>query len=245
MNVQPIILAAGKGTRMGNPDLPKVLTPLAGRPVVAYLLDSFAKTPFLSPVIVIGFHGEKVKEAFGDGYRYVEQDQLLGTGYAVMVAEAAVKGTCDIALVVYGDQPLTSPETFQRLVEAHQAADATITLLTVKSDDPTFTAFGRILRDGDGEVAGIREYKDASEEERAITEFNAGVYCFRDSWLWPALHQIGNANVQGEYYLTDLLAMAVESGEKVVGIAAPAAREAMGINTPQQLAEVESALAAG
>jgi len=133
-------------------------------------------------------------------------------------------------------------KTLQRLIDRHQESGAALTLATLKTNHPSFDNFGRILRDADDEILGIREVKDCSPDEREITEYNPGLYCFSDAWLWGALDQIKPANAQGEYYLTDLLAIAIQQGQKTASVQLTEWHEALGVNTPEQLAEVEALL---
>jgi bifunctional UDP-N-acetylglucosamine pyrophosphorylase/glucosamine-1-phosphate N-acetyltransferase len=239
MNIQPIILAAGKGKRMGNPDLPKVLTPLRGKPIVAHLLEVLAKGSFMPAALVVGHRHELVEEALGDSYRYIMQPELLGTGDAIKCCQAALQGTADAYLVMNGDHPLFSLATIEQLVAQHERDGAVMSLATVKTDQEAFANFGRIIRNSDGEIEAIREQKDSSEAELSLHEYNPALYCLSDAWLWPALAQITPENAQHEFYLTDLLQIAVEQGRKVGSITIERWQEALGINTPEQLAEVE------
>lgn len=237
--VQPIILAAGKGTRMNNPDLPKVLVPLKGKPVISYILDTLAESSFQAPAIVVGYLEDKVRAALGPAYTYVTQAEQLGTGHAIAVCEEDLRGKSEVLLVMCGDMPLLTLEAMEQLVSEHQRSGAVLSLSTLHTDNPAFYNFGRIIRDENGNVAAIREYKDASEEERAIKEVNPGLYCFSDAWVWNALRKIDRANAQGEYYITDLLAIAVEEGQTVASVEMDSWQQTLGINTPEQLAEVE------
>ncbi|MEI6478306.1 MAG: NTP transferase domain-containing protein [bacterium] len=237
MSVQPIILAAGKGTRMNNPDLPKPLVLLKGRPMVSYVLDTVEKAEFLPAALVVGYLKEKVSQTLGDGYTYVAQDEQLGTGHAVAVCEEQLAGTADCFLIVCGDMPLLKPETLKKVVEVHDESRAVLSLATLRTDRPDFNSFGRIIRDTEGNIKAIREYKDATEEERAINEYNPGIYCFSDSWVWDALRKVDRVNAQGEYYLTDLLAIAVAEGEKIASVEMTSWQETLGINSPEQLEE--------
>lgn len=242
MKIQPIILAAGKGTRMGNPDLPKVLAPLLNRPVIQYQLDTFKATDFLPPALVVGFHQDQVRAAVGEGYIFIEQKELLGTGYAVMVCQEQLAHRADHFLIIYGDQPLWTAETMQRLVEEHAFSDADFSLVTVVSDHPSFQAFGRIIRNAEGEIVAIREYKDCNPEEAAIQEVNPGLYCVSDAWLWSALAQLQQNNAQAEYYLTELLEIAVREKRVIASVKVESWQETLGINTPAQLEDVEQTL---
>ena len=238
MNIQPIVLAGGKGKRMGNPELPKVLCPLNGKPIISYLLDTLKKSAFLPPTLVVGHKQELVREAFGPSYTYVFQEEQLGTGHAVLVTQEALEHHADAFLVLAGDQPLWSLATMERLVAEHEKTGATISIATIVSPDPIFNDFGRVLRNELGEIIAFRELKDCTEEEKAIQEYNPTMYCVNDAWLWKALAKIRPENAQAEYYLTDLVSIAVSEGLKVASVQAEDAFEVIGINNPQQLEEV-------
>jgi len=238
MSLSIIILAAGQGTRMRS-DLPKVLQALAGQPMLGHVLATAAELGADDVCVVYGHGGEAVPEAFADdGIRWVLQAERLGTGHAV---QQAMPGTADDnqALILFGDVPLLTATTLSRLLGA-TAADE-LAVLTVDMSDPS--GYGRIIRDGD-KVTGIVEDKDASEAERAIVEINTGVMVCPASKLRAWLDDLGNDNVQGEYYLTDVIAMAVGDGVVVHGIKADNSTEVMGINDKKQLAEAERALQA-
>ena len=225
---------------MNNPDIPKVLIPLKGRPIISYLLDTIEQDGFLAPVLVVGYHHEKIEEYFGaDQYRYVLQEQQLGTGHAVAVCEQMLKGTADLFLVMNGDHPLWTAETMQRLVNEHERTGAVVSLVTLTTDNEAFHNFGRIIRGEDGKIEAIREIKDCTEEQKQIKEVNPALYCFNDKWLWSALQKINTENAQHEYYITDLLAIAVEEGVPMASVEATNWQETLGINTPEQLEEVE------
>lgn len=240
--VQPIILAAGKGSRMGNPELPKVLIDLNGKPLIEYLLDTLTDQEFKPAALVVGYKQEQVKEALGNKYRYITQEEQLGTGHALKVCEESLKGTALYYLLAYGDTPLLSIQTLRRLVTIHEATESVLSMVTFKSDREMFYNFGRIIRDAQGKVVAIREYKDCTPEEKEIKEYNPGFYCFSDGWLWEALKKIKPVNAQGEYYLTDLVAIAVGEGRTIPTIEAESWVEAAGVNTPEQLEEVSSIL---
>jgi bifunctional UDP-N-acetylglucosamine pyrophosphorylase/glucosamine-1-phosphate N-acetyltransferase len=242
MRVQPLILAAGKGTRMGDPDRPKMLIMLGERPLVGYVLNTLKQTNFFNATIVIGFKAQDVEAELGEGYRYIFQAEQLGTGHAVRVCADALHDVADTILVLYGDQPLISAESMKSLVEKHDATCAVLTVLTARSDEEYFQHFGRILRNEHGQIQAIREYKDATEKERAINEFNTGIYAFDALWLWKNLPNLTKHNAQSEYYLTDLIAMAVEQGKTVSSMELPDWHEALGVNTPEQLKAVEAVL---
>ena len=236
MNLTTIVLAAGAGTRMKSP-LPKVLHPLAGRPMVAYVLDVARALEPAQLVVVTGYGGELVRQALGDGPLYATQEQRLGTGHAVQQA-AAVAGGANTVLVVYGDTPLIRPETLRRMLEQHRAADAAITILTFRPESPA--GYGRIARQpGTGRVLAIVEDAAATVEERAIGEVNSGILCFRDAWLWPNLAALEPSDA-GEFYLTDLVKTAVRQGETVAALEVADPLEVMGVDHRAKLARAEA-----
>jgi len=225
---------------MGNPELPKVLTELEGRPLISYLLDTVGSVKqFLPPAIVVGYKAELVQQTLGPTYTYVLQDELRGTGHAVARARQQLEGIANAYLVLYGDQPLTTAASMEAIAAEHQRSGATMTLATFTSTEPVFDGFGRVLRDEQGKVRAIRERRDCTPEEAAITEYNPALYCFSDAWLWSALERITPENAQAEYYLTDLLAMALADGEQVASLQLPHWQEFLGVNTPEQLQEVK------
>jgi len=233
MALEILVLAAGVGKRMRS-SLPKVLQPLAGRPLLAHVLATARE---LSPrkVIVVHGHGaEAVRQAFnGENVEWVLQDEQLGTAHAVMQAMPQVSPDADV-LILYGDVPLTRAATLKRLLEA---ADDGLAVLTAEPADPA--AYGRIVRDGGGGVAKIVEERDASPAERAIREINAGFYALSARRLSAWLKKIDNRNAQKEYYLTELVSLAVDERVPVTAVKTDAAWEAAGVNTPRELAELE------
>jgi bifunctional UDP-N-acetylglucosamine pyrophosphorylase/glucosamine-1-phosphate N-acetyltransferase len=238
MKIASIILAAGQGTRMRS-SLPKVLHPLLGRPMVAYSLETARAATGVTPVLVIGHGAEALREALGEAAYYVMQEPQLGTGHAVQQAESLLRDQADLVLVTYADMPLLTVETVGRLVEAQQSHNGPITLLTVTSEDPR--GFGRVVRGEDGSVKAIVEEAQATPEQLSIRELNVSVYCFQAGWLWEALDQIP-LSPKGEYYLTDLVGIAVDQGLDVQAIQAEDPSETIGINTRVHLAEAEALL---
>ncbi len=238
--VRGLLLAAGKGTRMKS-RLPKVLHPLLGRPMAAYPMQALAQATGQRPVVVVGHASEQVRSGLGeDAADYVVQDPPLGTGHAVAQARTHLEGQVDVLLVAPGDMPLLRAETFRALLEAHRAQPGTaVTLLTVIS--PKSRGFGRILRDDAGRVVGIVEEAHATPEQRAIQELNVGVYAFDAHWLWNALERIP-LSPKGEYYLTDVVAMAVEEGRGVQAVVLEDPEEAIGVNTRVHLAEATAVM---
>ncbi|AUG98798.1 bifunctional UDP-N-acetylglucosamine diphosphorylase/glucosamine-1-phosphate N-acetyltransferase GlmU [Prodigiosinella confusarubida] len=228
-----VILAAGKGTRMYS-DLPKVLHPLAGKPMVQHIIDAAMKIGARNMHLVYGHCGDLLKEALSDlSLNWVLQAEQLGTGHAMQQAAPWFADDEDI-LMLYGDVPLISPATLQRLLQAKPLGG--IGLLTVKVNDPT--GYGRIVRKN-GEVVGIIEHKDASEEQRQISEINTGILVANGQDLKRWLSQLTNDNVQGEYYLTDIIAMAVQEGHRVMAVHPDSQSEVEGVNNRLQLATLE------
>ncbi len=245
-----VVLAAGKGTRMHS-NLPKVLHQVAGLPLLAHVLnavesiaDTAAFAPLQSsffahtPIVVVGHGAEHVAANFGERCLYTLQAEQLGTGHAVLMAQAEVDALDPlptIVLVCYGDTPLVTSEVLGRLLYEHVNSQATITFLTGIAELPS--DYGRVLRDSAGEVKAILEVKRATVEQLQIREVNSGVYCFDRAWLWPTLAALPR-NQSGEYYLTDLVALASEQGKTITTVTG-SLDETLGINNRVQLAEIE------
>ncbi len=216
-----VILGAGEGKRMKSEGTPKVLMPLHGKPMISYILETLHDVNAnQEPIIVVGFQAEKVKVALGDGFRYAFQAQQLGTGHAVNCARDVAEGRFDHVVVLYGDQPYTTAEMVNKLIETHLSAQATMTLMTIEVPDfegwrAGLFYFSRVIRDVAGKILKTVERKDATPEELEIKELNPAYFCFRADWLWEQLPKLENKNAQGEYYLTDLLEVATRSGEVV------------------------------
>ena len=243
MTLSIVILAAGQGKRM-NSALPKVLQPLAGRPLLGHVLDAARALDPAAVHVVYGHGGEQVRAALDGALKaaaprssWVLQAEQKGTGHAVQQALPALRDD-EIALVLYGDVPLVQPETLRALVAL--AGPKSLGLLTVELPDPT--GYGRIVRDARGKVLRIVEQKDANARERRIREGNTGIMAVPVKRLRGWLGRLRNANAQGEYYLTDIIAMAVKDKVKVAPLAAPTVPEVLGINDKAQLAEVEAEL---
>ncbi len=236
MKVTAILLAAGLGTRMKS-NLPKVLHPVAGKPMLWYALRAVQLASTEKPVVIVGHGAQQVSELVGQSAHCVLQEPQLGTGHAVMQAEALLKGKTDYVIVSYADMPLLRGETFQRLVEMQKQNSGPLTLLTVNADDPR--GFGRILRKPDGTVAAIVEEFVATPQQKAIKELNVGAYCFSADWLWEALRRIP-LSPKGEYYLTDTVELAAQDGLPVQALLHDDLSETIGINTRVHLAEAEA-----
>lgn len=236
MKITAILLGAGQGTRMKS-DLPKVLHPIAGRPMIRHALDAVTSASSETPVVVVGHGAEKVTDYLGASARTVRQEPQLGTAHAVMQAESLLRGTSDLVLVSYADMPLLRGETVARLVELQKRNPGPMSMLTVFADDPR--GFGRIVRNQNGTVDAIVEEYVATPEQLKIRELNVGAYCFKADWLWDAIHRIEKNPRKGEYYLTDMVELAVKDGLTVQAEVMKDAKEAIGINTRVHLAEVE------
>lgn len=229
------VLAAGKSTRMKSKTV-KVLHPLGGVPLIRYVLANVAAVDAQRVVLVVGHGGQQVRNLLGPDYLFVEQGELLGTGHALLQARPVLDGACDTVLCAYGDMPLVRAETLRRLITTHHDAHAVMTLLTVGGEDSM--GFGRIVRNAAGEVQAIVEEKVATPEILAIKEYNAGLYCFDSAWLWPRLAALPVSPI-GEYYLTDMLGVAVREGQTVRAVACSDVSEVLGINNRAQLAQAE------
>jgi bifunctional UDP-N-acetylglucosamine pyrophosphorylase / glucosamine-1-phosphate N-acetyltransferase len=230
-----LILAAGLGKRM-NSDLAKVLHPVAGRPLLAWVLDTVHDLGVERVLTVVGHQRERVMEAFaGAGTEWVIQAEQRGTGHAARMAEPALAGFTGTLLVVCGDTPLLRAATLHALLEGHAARGAAVTVLSMRVPEPR--GYGRILRNADGGLAAIVEEKDATPEQRRIAEVNSGVYAFDYPSLARALATLTTRNAQGEYYLTDTVARLAQEGLGAAVVCADEYRELLGINTVEQLAE--------
>lgn len=233
MSLAVVILAAGKGTRMKSV-LPKVLHPIAGRSMVQHVVDAAGALSPANTVIVYGHEGERVREAVrGERLHWAEQAEQLGTGHAV--AQALPYLNEDKVLVLYGDVPLIRPETLRDFVG--QVNDQTLALMTLTLDDPS--GYGRVVRNANGDIERVVEHKDANDEEKAIGEINTGILACSRRFLNNSLPRLSNSNAQGEYYLTDLIAMAVRAGLTVAGSQPEFPWEVDGVNDRVQLARLE------
>lgn len=233
MSLDIVVLAAGQGTRMRS-SLPKVLHPVAGRSMLGHVIHTAEQLKPNSIQVVIGHGAEQVREVIqGENLSFVQQAQQLGTGHAVAQAIPAL--TADNTLILYGDVPLITAATLERLLA--KVSSEQLGLLTVKLDDPT--GYGRIVRNSQGEVQAIVEHKDATEQQRAICEGNTGILAVPTAQLIEWLGRLSNDNAQGEYYLTDIIAMAVADGVTVATEIAADPLEVQGANDRIQLAELE------
>jgi bifunctional UDP-N-acetylglucosamine pyrophosphorylase/glucosamine-1-phosphate N-acetyltransferase len=227
---------------MGDADRPKVMFEANDKPIIEYLVQSIQTAGVSDIVLVVGYLQEQVKNYFKDRVQYVEQLEQKGTGHAVMMAKDILKRKSKAVLVSYGDMPLYKIETIKKLIEKYIIEKPAIAMVTVDLADPDFWAYGRVLRDKNGEIVATVEQKDATEEQRKIKECNPSFYLFDSNWLWENLGRIGTDNAQKEYYLPDLISIAHNQDKKIVSIKAESEDEVLGVNTPEQLEKVAKIL---
>ncbi|MBA2286595.1 MAG: bifunctional UDP-N-acetylglucosamine diphosphorylase/glucosamine-1-phosphate N-acetyltransferase GlmU [Ktedonobacteraceae bacterium] len=248
-----VVLAAGNGTRMRS-TLPKVLHPLAGAPLIAHVLNAIDAIPSAStfaplvlsattyrPIVVVGEEAAQIETALGERCSYAIQHEQLGTADALLAARVAVDALSpppQTVLVCYGDTPLITGEVLASILAEHLAQRATVTFLTACTEQPS--DFGRVVRGRDGRVLEIVEMKRATEEQKRIKEINSGVYCFDRAWLWPTLQALPR-NPSGEFYLTDVVAIA-SSQQRLVVTVSGSLDQTVGINNRVQLAAAERLL---
>jgi bifunctional UDP-N-acetylglucosamine pyrophosphorylase / glucosamine-1-phosphate N-acetyltransferase len=245
MKNQIVILAAGKGTRMGNSRVPKVLVMLNQKPLILHQLHELEKiTQLAKPVIVVGYMAEKVRGVLGSHYLYAYQDKQLGTAHALLAAKQKVKA--ENILVLYGDMPFIKSEALGEFIKMHLHSGGKMSMMTAQVENfrgkfKSLEHYGRVLRGALHNIVGIVEFKDATDVQRKIKEINPGIYMFNTKWLWDNLKKIGNQNKQQEYYLTDILAVAMEQGEKIRSLSIPA-EQILGVNSKEDLEIAERIL---
>ncbi len=241
--IKIVILAAGKGVRMGG-DLPKVLTPMKDQPMLSYVLKAVEKSGIDEhPIIVVGYKKELIVKEFGNKYQYVNQAEQLGTGHAVSLVKNCLEKKAENIMVLYGDHPFLSAETIKKISEKHLQSGKKITMATVKLPDfkdwrISFVNFSRIIRGGNGKILKDVQFKDASDKEIKITEINPCYFCFDAVWLWEKLQTLKNDNAQKEYYLTDLIKIATSDDAGIESIDIEP-YEALGANTKAELEILE------
>ena len=238
-NTYAVILAAGQGTRMKS-KLYKVLHPVCGMPMVEHVTRNVEKLGVEKIVTVVGHGAEKVQQQLGEKSEYALQAEQLGTAHAVQQTASLIEGLAGTTLVVCGDTPLIRPETMQALLDQHAETQAKATILTAIADNPA--GYGRILRNDAGIVEKIVEQKDASPEEQQVKEINTGTYCFDNEALFEALKLVSNDNVQGEYYLPDVIEILQKQGEVVAAYATDSFDETLGVNDRVALSQAESTM---
>jgi bifunctional UDP-N-acetylglucosamine pyrophosphorylase / glucosamine-1-phosphate N-acetyltransferase len=236
-----IVLAAGKGTRMKS-DLPKVLVPVCGRPMLRYVVDALQAAGVSRTVVVVGYRADLVRnELTGEpNIDFADQTEQLGTGHAVMMCRDQLKSHTGPVVVVAGDSPMLQSESVAALLAQFASRDAACLLGTVSRDDPA--GYGRIVRDPAGRFTGIVEEKDATPEQKAIREINVSTYVFDSQELLWALDQLRADNSQREYYITDCPAILLAAGKQVEALPILKPVEALSINSPDELAIVEKAI---
>lgn len=239
-NIGVVILAAGKGTRLNNgkpAKIPKVLHEIGGRPMIEYGLDTLKRIGFLSPIIVVGYKADLVRKKLGADYKYALQKEQLGTGHAVAQSEKQVLNQ-DYVLVLNGDDSaFYQAKTLEDLVKKATKSESVVTLLTMIHPSPE--GLGRIIREK-GKFKEIVEEKDANPAQKKIKEINAGCYVFKRDWLFKNLSKI-KLSSKGEYYLTDLIEMAVKEGKGVEAVKITDHSQWIGINTPEDLQRAHQA----
>ena len=239
-----VIMAAGKGTRMKNPDVAKVMYPINGKPMIEHVVDLALKFESQNTVVIVGWQKDSVIEhlaSTGKRVTCVEQSPQLGTGHAVMQAELSLRDFEGDLLILSGDVPMLQHSTIRELLDLHRRERPSATVLTAVLDDAS--GYGRIVRDAGNDVIAIVEHKDATEEQRSIGEINSGIYVFDKVDLFEGLKQITPNNVQKEYYLTDVFDFFRKNDLRVCAVVAKNPKENQGINTLQQLEEARALMA--
>ncbi|WP_288760579.1 bifunctional UDP-N-acetylglucosamine diphosphorylase/glucosamine-1-phosphate N-acetyltransferase GlmU [uncultured Veillonella sp.] len=237
--VAALVLAAGKGTRMKS-RLPKVLHKVGGKAMVERVLDTVTAVGVDRSVVIVGFGGEEVRAYLGDRCEYVTQAEQKGTGHAVREGKPVLGDFDGTIVLMCGDTPLVTEDTIKALLKEHAATGAAATVLTAHMENPT--GYGRIIRDEEGKVLRIVEQKDGTPDELAVQEINTGMYAFDSQKLWPCLAQLSDDNAQGELYITDVVGILVNAGERVSAYMTMDEDESLGVNSRVQLAEAERIL---
>ncbi len=240
--VAAVILAAGEGTRMKS-GLAKVLHEICGLPMIAHVLVALSEVSPSKTVVIVGHQAAAVIERLSGGesgcagLEFALQSERLGTGHAVMQARPALSGFTGTIMVLTGDTPLLTGSTLAGFLRFHRKMGASATVMSAVLDDAS--GYGRIVRDEGGDLLGIVEHKDATEKQRLIGEFNSGIFCFESDVLFPALDRVDRGNVQGEYYLTDVIGILRSEGSRVAVFRIERSDEVIGVNDREQLALAE------
>lgn len=238
-----VILAGGKGTRM-NCEIPKVLTKIHGQTIIGRQLANLSGI-CADPLIIIGYKGEEIIKATENKYQYIWQKEQLGTGHALMCAQAAIKkANIRNIVVIPGDHPLVSHKTIEELIKIHKQNKSKISMATMRvshfdGDNSGFYSYGRVIRNKKGEVCRIVEKKDADDSQKEIKELNLSYYCFDTEWLFKNISAVQNNNNAQEYYLTDMVKIAAAQNLQISTVVILDILEGMGVNTPEQLRLLE------
>ncbi|MBV6478160.1 MAG: Bifunctional protein GlmU [Ignavibacteria bacterium] len=242
--ITSVIMAAGKGKRMNNPDKSKVMYELHGIPLIHYVTELSLKVNSLQVILIVGHQKESVidyiKKAFENEsakIKFASQDEQLGTGHAVLMAEEFLKNFDGDILILSGDVPMLKAETINSFLNFHFENKNEASLISAIAENPF--GYGRVLRDSDGNFYDIREEKDCNEAEKKCTEINSGIYVIKSGLLFEALKNLKTDNAQGEYYLTDVFRIFGKSGNKIGAFRADSITEISGINTAEQLLNLE------
>ncbi|MBE7048700.1 MAG: UDP-N-acetylglucosamine diphosphorylase [Ruminococcaceae bacterium] len=240
--MKAIVLGAGKGTRLQSEafQLPKVLRKANGRALIDYVLEHINFIPKKDTVVVVGYKKEDVKTALSSEYLFSDQDQQLGTGHAVNCAREHFEGYEGDVLVLYGDMPLLSKATYEKIIQKHVSSGADCTVMTAVVEEAL--PYGRIIKDEQGNFIDVVETKDCTPEQLKIQEMNIGVYVFRSKLLFDNLKELKNNNAQGEYYLTDIPKILLAKGAKVTTCTVCDSSEIFGVNTVEDLQFCEAKL---
>lgn len=243
--IKIIIMAAGKGTRMKS-DEPKALTMLKGKPFLVYILETLKKLgKKTKPIIVVGHKKERIKEVLGEDYDYAEQAEQLGTGHAVMSARSAINSPHEVVLVLSSDQPLISKDTLENILAIHREKRPAITLGTAVVPDyedwriGLYSNFGRVVREADGKVKKLIEFKNTTDEEKKIKEVNPAIYAFDANWLWSNIDKIELDPTRNEYKLTDMIHLAFSQGKDIQAVPIVNLLEALQPNSREELEILE------
>lgn len=244
MNITVAILAAGKGTRMNVPDLPKVLVPLNNKPLLGYVLETIENLNSSKTVVILGHEKEKVENYLNQNnfsnIKTVVQEPQLGTGHAVNQTKSELVNSNSDILILCGDVPLLTLETLNQFIEYHDVNKSSLTVLSAITNNPY--GYGRIIRDNNNNFARIVEQKDANELEKSVNEINSGTYIVKSELLFSALERVNNRNAQGEYYLTDIVEIIKNDGHKVMAYPTTNIDEIQGINSIDDLKLAEEKL---
>lgn len=245
MNLAIAILAAGKGKRMKNPELPKVLTQLDGQPLIHYVIETANSLNPTFIYVIIGYRKDLVRSYVEQTFHnsnivFVEQNEQLGTAHAILQIEPVLDKNIDTLLILSGDVPLIQAKTLKEFLEFHSSRKNALSLISTKVPNPK--GYGRVIRNPQGEMAAIVEEKDLTIELHSIDEINSGIYIFNTNGLMDCLRQISNQNAQKEYYLTDSVRIYLEKGKKVDAFRIENYQEVAGINTFEELREIENSL---